>query len=336
MTIRAATLADVPALVAMGRRFRAETAYRDLLAESVPQLTAMATRLVEGPASVVLVAEGGAGDRDADAAAGALVGMIGLVVFPHHLSAERIAGEVMWWVDPAARGVGIALLTAAERWAAEAGAEAIHLIAPADAEARLEPLYTRRGYQPFERAYQRRVTPALTALTVVDDVLPDPAAYRAAARAAAFGPIETSPGVVFPGLALDPPPTLPAWIQARYPSLTPTLSFFRQSPAGQDEPNFIHTDRDMGEWTGHLLRDRGPAARRRHDLLAARPDRRDSEHAPRPRPTSWPNGSPGATGRSGRPGTPCRRARIASCSSRQATITRARSRPTTAPATRRG
>lgn len=239
MILRKATIAEVPALVAMGRRFRAETAYRDLIAESVPQLTAMATRLVEGPQSVVLVAE----------ADGALGGMIGLVVFAHHLSAERIAGEVMWWVDPDARGVGRRLLGAAERWAAEAGAEAIHLIAPAAGDARIGALYTRRGYQPFETAYQRRVTPALTALQVVDDVLPDPAAYRQAALQSAFGPIETSPGVVFPGLALEPPPTLVHWIQTHYPQLTLTRSFLRHSPAGQLEPNFIHTDRDMGQVT---------------------------------------------------------------------------------------
>lgn len=31
-----------------------------------------------------------------------------------------------------------------------------------------------------------------------------------------------------------------------------TLSFFRKSPLGQEEPHFIHTDIDMGDWSAIL------------------------------------------------------------------------------------
>lgn len=34
--------------------------------------------------------------------------------------------------------------------------------------------------------------------------------------------------------------------------LQPTFSAFRLSPAGQLEPHYIHTDRDMGDWTATL------------------------------------------------------------------------------------
>jgi hypothetical protein len=155
----------------------------------------------------------------------------------------------MWWVEPAARGCGLALLKRAERWALETGATAIQMSAP---EARVGRLYERRGYRLVEMTYQAPVTAAMSAITIHDDVLPDVAAYRAAIRAGPFGDVETSPGVVFHGInrALDG--TLAGWMATHYPALTPTLTFARQSPAGQVEPHLIHTDRDMGDWTGIL------------------------------------------------------------------------------------
>jgi hypothetical protein len=120
------------------------------------------------------------------------------------------------------------------------------LMAP---DARVGRLYERRGYRAVETTYLAPVTPAMSAITVVDDVLPDVDAYRAAVLAGTFGDAEPSPGAVFHGIRRDLDDRLPAWIRARYPSLTPTLSFARLSPAGQAEPNYIHTDADMGEWT---------------------------------------------------------------------------------------
>lgn len=34
--------------------------------------------------------------------------------------------------------------------------------------------------------------------------------------------------------------------------LSPSVSFFRRSPHGQVEPNFVHTDEMMGDWTAIL------------------------------------------------------------------------------------
>ena len=89
-------------------------------------------------------------------------------------------------------------------------------------------------------------------IQVFDGVLADPLAYRQAALAHEFTSVETGPGVVFHGISTSVPATVPDWLVARFPSLQPTLSFFRKSPKGQDEPNFIHTDRDMGDWTAIL------------------------------------------------------------------------------------
>lgn len=85
---------------------------------------------------------------------------------------------------------------------------------------------------------------------VFDHVLVDPDAYRAAALAREFKTIDV--GAQFHGIALGGDDTLPAFVTAHWPSLVPALTFFRQSPEGQIEPNYIHTDCDMGEWTAIL------------------------------------------------------------------------------------
>lgn len=96
------------------------------------------------------------------------------------------------------------------------------------------------------------------AVRVFDDVLLDPDAYRAAALARDFKTIDV--GAMFHGIALcGDEPTLPAWVFDRF-GLHSSLSFFRQSPEGQIEPNFIHTDCDMGEWTAILYLTPNPPA----------------------------------------------------------------------------
>lgn len=85
---------------------------------------------------------------------------------------------------------------------------------------------------------------------VFDDVLADPVAYRAAALRCEFRTYDFN-GTVFHGIALGSP-ALAEWIEARFPTLKSTLSFFRQSPRGQAEPNLIHTDEGMGDWTAIL------------------------------------------------------------------------------------
>jgi GNAT superfamily N-acetyltransferase len=230
----------------MGRQQIAAT-YGDTFADNPAQLEALATQLVTSPTSVVFVAEGKEG----------VVGMIGLIRYVHHLTGACTVGEVMWWLDPEARGSGLALLKRAERWALETGATAIQMMA---SDARVGRLYERRGYRLVETTYQRPVTAVMSAVTVIDDVLPDIDGYRRAVLAGPFADVETSPGVVFHGInrALDG--QLPLWMQTQYPSLTPTLTFARQSPAGQEEPHYIHTDRDMGDWTGILYLTADPPA----------------------------------------------------------------------------
>jgi len=144
VTIREATLADVPALVAMGADFLHTTSYARLVADNPAQMDRLARQLIASDDGLLLVAD-----------AGALVGMIGVLVFPHHLSGERIAGELFWWVDPTVRGaLGVRLLRQAEGWAVTRGATALQMVAP---DRRVGVLYERLGYAPIETAYQRRL-----------------------------------------------------------------------------------------------------------------------------------------------------------------------------------
>lgn len=95
-------------------------------------------------------------------------------------------------------------------------------------------------------------------MLVYDDVLADPDAYRAAVLARPFADVVVGPDV-FHGIQLMEDETFPAWIVGQRPKLTPTLSFVRQSPIGQREPNYVHTDRGMGEWTAILYLNPRPA-----------------------------------------------------------------------------
>lgn len=143
MTIREATAGDIPRLVAMGEQFLGSV-YRGLIQGDAPTLTRFATHLVLDVGAVVYVAETG----------GQVVGMIGLMRYPHPMSGETTAAEVMWWVDPAHRGCGLRLFRAGERWARAQGARVVQMIAPT---VDVEQLYTRLGYGPVERVFQKRI-----------------------------------------------------------------------------------------------------------------------------------------------------------------------------------
>lgn len=140
--MREAVLADVPALVQMGQRFRQETAYADRLRNNPEQMTALAEKLIADANGVVFVTE-----RD-----GVLVGMIGLLLFAHHLSGDLTVGELFFWVEPEHRGHGVRLLRCAERWARAMGATTMQMIAPTTA---VGQFYERLGYAEIEVAYEK-------------------------------------------------------------------------------------------------------------------------------------------------------------------------------------
>lgn len=143
--IRPAVASDIPRLVEMGLHFIRSTSYAQTLRENPAQMAKTATSVIAAQNGVVLVAEDSSG----------LVGMIGLMAFPHHLSGDLVAGELFWWQEPSARGAGVRLLKAAEAWAREQGALMLHMIAPTGQVGRV---YQRLGYQSCEIAYQKELS----------------------------------------------------------------------------------------------------------------------------------------------------------------------------------
>lgn len=85
------------------------------------------------------------------------------------------------------------------------------------------------------------------AIRVFDDVVPDPLVYRTAALAQPFGDLHSGLAV-FHGLAPIGRSPLSAWLETRF-GLHATYETFRLSPEKQEEPTFVHTDRDMGDWS---------------------------------------------------------------------------------------
>lgn len=140
--IRTASKADIPRMVEMGRRFLAESPYRELLTENPDAMRQLGERIMDNPGGCILVSESN----------GQVTGMLGLIVYEHLISGETVGGEVFWWVDPEARGDGIRLLRAAEITAKERGAKHMQMISPND---RLGNLYMRRGYKFMETTYVR-------------------------------------------------------------------------------------------------------------------------------------------------------------------------------------
>ena len=143
MTIREATTADVDALVAMGERFLVSV-YAKKIHANTDALRQLSEGLLASPDAVIYVAE----------VRGQVIGMMGLMRYRHPMSGEPTASEVMWWVDPERRGSGVRLFRVGEAWAKASGATVIQMIAPSP---EVEQFYTRVGYEPVERTFQKRV-----------------------------------------------------------------------------------------------------------------------------------------------------------------------------------
>ena len=149
-TIRAATLADVDTIVAMGLRFQATTSYAAHLRATAATLRTLAIGLVTNTdAAVILLLEDGA----------QVVGMLAASLYVHPMSAEIIGTEVCWWVEPAARGGrgALRLVRAAEAWARDRGAVVMQMMAPAGGDADVGRFYEVLHYAPIETHYQRRL-----------------------------------------------------------------------------------------------------------------------------------------------------------------------------------
>jgi hypothetical protein len=127
----------------MGRRFLASSSYAGVLADNLEQMAATARWLIDLPRGAVFVAEA----RD-----GTLTAMMGIVLFPHHISGALTAIELFWWSETP--GAGIRILRRAEAWARGEGATLMQMVQPLEA-APVRAIYQRFGYLELEVNWQK-------------------------------------------------------------------------------------------------------------------------------------------------------------------------------------
>ena len=143
--IRAATIEDVDRIVEMGVRFVAQTDYHQVFEPSPEKIASTVENLLKSDNAAIFVSGNGHGVN----------GMIIVVVFEHPWTGQTTASEMVWWVEPEARGVtGIKLLRTAEKWAAESGATQMQMVAP---NVGVGDIYMRMGYAPIEMSFYRRL-----------------------------------------------------------------------------------------------------------------------------------------------------------------------------------
>lgn len=138
--MRTATAEDVPRIVELGCRFLTESGYAAHLTPDPIQMATTMAWLLADPMRAIFLSE----------ADGVVTGGIGIFVYTHALSGKPTAVEVFWYVAPEHRGQGIRLLVKAERWAKDAGATTLQMIAPTP---EVERFYERRGYAKVETTY---------------------------------------------------------------------------------------------------------------------------------------------------------------------------------------
>lgn len=153
-SVRTATEADIPALIAMGRKMHAESPRFKSLAFSAEKCEALIRRLLDPlpqPPGTVLVAVEGP----------QVVGMMGGFVVEHFFSHDRYASDLVVYVAPGHRGGSafVRLVFAFEDWAASRGACEIVL----GVSTELNPeatvaMYERLGYARLQgRSVLKRV-----------------------------------------------------------------------------------------------------------------------------------------------------------------------------------
>lgn len=136
--IREATEADIPWILALGKRFADESGVTEKIGWDDDSAETLIENLIASEDGILL-----RGDK----------GMIGGVVYGHPYAGTRIFQELFWRSEGFE---GVRLLDAAERAAKAKGAERAVMIA-IDGMPATDGLYARRGYEPAERLFIKRL-----------------------------------------------------------------------------------------------------------------------------------------------------------------------------------
>jgi GNAT superfamily N-acetyltransferase len=147
--IRPATVADIPAVAALGQEFHRQAGWSDIFDYSADDCAASLETFLGLDSFIGLVAE-------TDHVVGMAAGIVSPVYFNHgHLSGE----ELFWWVAAdAPQGAGLRLLVALETEAKARGCDSWQMKSIAQLNGdRMAKLYERRGYRPSEHSFIKRL-----------------------------------------------------------------------------------------------------------------------------------------------------------------------------------
>lgn len=148
VSIRAAGMADVPAVLRLARSFLTSTAYGQILGVVDDDALGNVCRLVQEHGVIFLAEDDGGA-----------VGFLAMLGVPHPFTGEGFADEIAWFVEPHARGnrrIGPLLLGAAEDWATRRELGMIKMVAPAGDET-VGRYYRSRGYVQAETVFYKRL-----------------------------------------------------------------------------------------------------------------------------------------------------------------------------------
>lgn len=147
--IRPATLADIPAIAKLGKKFHADAGWSDVFAYSVDDCAVSLESFMASTAFICIVAD-----------LGGIVGMAAGAMAPVYFNRGHLSGEeLFWWVsDQAPQMTGIRLLDALEEAAKAKGCQSWQMksIDRLNGD-RMGNLYQRRGYRASENSYIKRL-----------------------------------------------------------------------------------------------------------------------------------------------------------------------------------
>tara|TARA_R110000868_G_scaffold255643_2_gene512217 strand:+ start:419 stop:880 length:462 start_codon:yes stop_codon:yes gene_type:complete len=147
--VRQATIEDIPAYMDLAAAFVATTPTKDIIPFDHEGTAAFVAAALDNPNMLVLVAED----------AGKIIGITGALVYPMYFNLGKLVAQELWWyLTPETRGgpASKMLFQTVEKWAKDKGAEAMFMIALADARVdTMAKVYKRNGYTPTERTYMK-------------------------------------------------------------------------------------------------------------------------------------------------------------------------------------
>lgn len=149
-TLRHATLDDVPVIVEMARTLYASSVYSEISIDTAKVRQMLEKFIVEGQQNFLVVLSHDEGKP---------VGVLAAYAFQPLFSNDKIATEVLLWLEPEHRNTkrGKELLDAYEYWAKLIGVKVVQYGLLSSADPRLASFYERRGAFSAENIYYKKV-----------------------------------------------------------------------------------------------------------------------------------------------------------------------------------